>query len=81
MADHLMMPMNHGQPGGGLHGYRMGMNGGGGGGGGHQQHAGQQLAMRAVPNGQMLHYGGAQGSMEAMRQRQQAAMTAPGQHI
>ncbi|CAL8288132.1 unnamed protein product [Merluccius merluccius] len=71
MADHLMMPMNHGQPGGGLHGYRMGMNGG------HQQHAAQQ-GMRAMPNGQMMHYGGqTQASMEAaMRQRQ--AMAPPG---
>ncbi|KAG7282990.1 hypothetical protein CRUP_028507 [Coryphaenoides rupestris] len=72
MADHLMMPMNHGQPGGGLHGYRMGMSGG------HQQHAAAQQGMRAMPNGQMMHYGGqTQASMEAaMRQRQ--AMAPPG---
>uniref|UniRef100_A0A3B1J6X7 Cbp/p300-interacting transactivator, with Glu/Asp-rich carboxy-terminal domain, 4a n=1 Tax=Astyanax mexicanus TaxID=7994 RepID=A0A3B1J6X7_ASTMX len=62
MADHMMMPMNHGSAGG-LHGYRMGMNG-------HPQHAGQP-GLRAVPNGQMMHYSrGPQGSMEpAMRQR------------
>ncbi|KAM9723089.1 cbp/p300-interacting transactivator 4b [Menidia menidia] len=68
MADHLMMPMNHGSAGASLHGYRMGMNGGLQ--AGHQQHVGQQ-GMRALPNGQMMHYGGAQASMEsAMRQRQ-----------
>jgi len=72
MADHLMMTMNHGQPGGGLHGYRMGMSSG------HQQHAAAQQGMRAMPNGQMMHYGGqTQASMEAaMRQRQ--AMAPPG---
>uniref|UniRef100_A0A3B3ZA16 Uncharacterized protein n=1 Tax=Periophthalmus magnuspinnatus TaxID=409849 RepID=A0A3B3ZA16_9GOBI len=68
MADHLMMPMNHNSAGGGLHGYRMGMNGGLQ--AGHQQHANQQ-GMRPMPNGQMMHYGGGQANMEtAMRQRQ-----------
>lgn len=71
MADHLMMPMNHGSTGGGLHGYRMGMNGGLQ--AAHQQH-GPQPGMRALPNGQMMqHYGGGpqQANMEAaMRQRQ-----------
>ncbi|XP_028986123.1 cbp/p300-interacting transactivator 4b [Betta splendens] len=68
MADHLMMPMNHGSAGASLHGYRMGMNGGLQ--AGHQPHANQQ-AMRALPNGQMMHYGGGQANMEtAMRQRQ-----------
>ncbi|KAF0045603.1 hypothetical protein F2P81_002132 [Scophthalmus maximus] len=68
MADHLMMPMNHSSAGASLHGYRMGMNGGLQ--AGHQQHASQQ-GMRALPNGQMMHYGGAQANMEsAMRQRQ-----------
>uniref|UniRef100_A0A671WKN3 Cbp/p300-interacting transactivator, with Glu/Asp-rich carboxy-terminal domain, 4b n=1 Tax=Sparus aurata TaxID=8175 RepID=A0A671WKN3_SPAAU len=68
MADHLMMPMNHSSAGASLHSYRMGMNGGLQ--AGHQQHASQQ-GMRALPNGQMMHYGGAQANMEtAMRQRQ-----------
>uniref|UniRef100_A0A3P9LEM9 Cbp/p300-interacting transactivator, with Glu/Asp-rich carboxy-terminal domain, 4b n=1 Tax=Oryzias latipes TaxID=8090 RepID=A0A3P9LEM9_ORYLA len=68
MADHLMMPMNHSSAGASLHGYRMGMNGSLQ--AGHQQHANQQ-GMRAMPNGQMMHYGGAQANMEnAMRQRQ-----------
>uniref|UniRef100_A0AAQ4RH76 Uncharacterized protein n=2 Tax=Gasterosteus aculeatus aculeatus TaxID=481459 RepID=A0AAQ4RH76_GASAC len=68
MADHLMMPMNHSSAGASLHGYRMGMNGGLQ--AGHQPHANQQ-GMRALPNGQMMHYGGAQANMEtAMRQRQ-----------
>ncbi|KAK5861905.1 hypothetical protein PBY51_017343 [Eleginops maclovinus] len=68
MADHLMMPMNHNSAGASIHGYRMGMNGGLQ--AGHQQHANQQ-GMRAMPNGQMMHYGGAQANMEtAMRQRQ-----------
>ncbi|KAM8735379.1 cbp/p300-interacting transactivator 4b [Acanthopagrus schlegelii] len=68
MADHLMMPMNHSSAGASLHSYRMGMNGGLQ--AGHQQHANQQ-GMRALPNGQMMHYGGAQANMEtAMRQRQ-----------
>ncbi|TKS82350.1 Cbp/p300-interacting transactivator 3 [Collichthys lucidus] len=68
MADHLMMPMNHSSAGASLHGYRMGMNGGLQ--AGHQQHTNQQ-GMRALPNGQMMHYGGAQANMEtAMRQRQ-----------
>ncbi|XP_056157722.1 cbp/p300-interacting transactivator 4b [Lampris incognitus] len=68
MADHLMMPMNHGSAGSSLHGYRMGMNGGLQ--AGHQQHA-NQPGMRALPNGQMMHYGGGQANMEAaMRQRQ-----------
>ncbi|XP_061920350.1 cbp/p300-interacting transactivator 3-like [Entelurus aequoreus] len=67
MADHLMMPMNHGSAGASLHGYRMGMNGLQA---GHQPHGNQQ-AMRPLPGGQMMHYGGAQASMEtAMRQRQ-----------
>uniref|UniRef100_A0A8B9JV05 Cbp/p300-interacting transactivator, with Glu/Asp-rich carboxy-terminal domain, 4b n=1 Tax=Astyanax mexicanus TaxID=7994 RepID=A0A8B9JV05_ASTMX len=56
----MMMPMSHGQANGGLHGYRMGMN--------SQQH-GPQPGLRAMPNGQMMHYG-PQGAMEAnMRQR------------
>lgn len=60
MAEHMMMPMSHGQANGGLHGYRMGMN--------SQQH-GPQPGLRAMPNGQMMHYG-PQGAMEAnMRQR------------
>ncbi|KAM4736627.1 cbp/p300-interacting transactivator 4b [Anableps anableps] len=68
MADHMMMSMNHSSAGTGLHSYRMGMNGGLQ--AGHQQHANQQ-GMRALPNGQMMHYGGNQASMEAaMRQRQ-----------
>nr|ACA52075.1 Cbp/p300-interacting transactivator 3a [Oryzias melastigma] len=68
MADHLMVPMNHSSAGASLHGYRMGMNGSLQ--AGHQQHANQQ-GMRAMPNGQMMHYGGAQANMEnAMRQRQ-----------
>ncbi|KTG35498.1 hypothetical protein cypCar_00001377 [Cyprinus carpio] len=68
MAEHMMMPMNHGQGNGGLHGYRMGMNGGLQ--AGPQQHA-PQPGLRAMPNGQMMHYGaGPQGNMEAaMRQR------------
>uniref|UniRef100_M4AJ48 Cbp/p300-interacting transactivator, with Glu/Asp-rich carboxy-terminal domain, 4b n=1 Tax=Xiphophorus maculatus TaxID=8083 RepID=M4AJ48_XIPMA len=68
MGDHMMMSMNHSSAGTGLHGYRMGMNGGLQ--AGHQQHANQQ-GMRALPNGQMMHYGGNQASMEAaIRQRQ-----------
>ncbi|MBN3305198.1 CITE3 protein, partial [Amia calva] len=67
MADHLMMPMNHGSAGGGLHGYRMGMNGSLQ--AGPQQHT-QQPGLRSLPNGQMLHYGGGPQGMEAaMRQR------------
>ncbi|XP_051575629.1 cbp/p300-interacting transactivator 3-like [Myxocyprinus asiaticus] len=64
MAEHMMMPMNHGQGNGGLHGYRMGMNGG------PQQHT-TQPGLRAMPNGQIMHYGaGPQGNMETtMRQR------------
>lgn len=58
MADHMMMPMSHG--------FRMGVNG-------HPQHNGQhngQPGMRALPNGQVLHYGRSPQSMEAaMRQR------------
>ncbi|XP_036395638.1 cbp/p300-interacting transactivator 4b [Megalops cyprinoides] len=67
MAEHLMMSMNHGPSGGGLHAYRMGMNGMQG---APQQHA-PQPGMRGLPNGQMMHYGGGpQGGMEAaMRQR------------
>ncbi|XP_017576910.1 cbp/p300-interacting transactivator 4a [Pygocentrus nattereri] len=63
MADHMMMPMTHGSGGGGLHGFRMGMNG-------HPQHVGQP-GLRSLPNGQLMHYGrGLQGSMEApMRPR------------
>lgn len=79
MADHLMMPMNHGSAVGGLHGYRMGMNGGLQ--AGHQQH-GNQPGMRPMHNGQMMHYGGqAQANMEAaMRQRQgMVAMNGGGQ--
>uniref|UniRef100_A0A3P8WT15 Cbp/p300-interacting transactivator, with Glu/Asp-rich carboxy-terminal domain, 4b n=1 Tax=Cynoglossus semilaevis TaxID=244447 RepID=A0A3P8WT15_CYNSE len=68
MAEHLMIPMNHGSAGPGLHGYRMGMNGGLQ--AGHQQHANQQ-GMRAMPSGQMMHYSGAQANMEpTLRQRQ-----------
>ncbi|XP_065154521.1 cbp/p300-interacting transactivator 4b [Paramisgurnus dabryanus] len=68
MAEHMMMPMNHGQGNASLHGYRMGMNGGLQ--AGPQQH-GPQPGLRAMPNGQMMHYGaGPQGNMEAaMRQR------------
>ncbi|KAM9798476.1 cbp/p300-interacting transactivator 4b isoform 1-T1 [Neosynchiropus ocellatus] len=65
MADHLMMPMNHGSAGASLHGYRMGMNGLQA---GHQQHPNQQ-GMRSMPGGQMMHYGGPPANME-MRQRQ-----------
>uniref|UniRef100_A0A4W5L0Q7 Cbp/p300-interacting transactivator, with Glu/Asp-rich carboxy-terminal domain, 4b n=1 Tax=Hucho hucho TaxID=62062 RepID=A0A4W5L0Q7_9TELE len=72
MADHLMMPMNHSSAGGGLHGYRMGMNGGVQ--AGHQQHVVPQPGLRALPNGQMMHYSGGppqQATIEvAMRQRQ-----------
>ncbi|XP_061145280.1 cbp/p300-interacting transactivator 4b [Syngnathus typhle] len=73
MAEHLMMPINHGSAGTGLHAYRMGMNGLQA---GHPQH-GQQTAaaMRAMPGGQMMHYAGAQAGMD-MRQRQ--GMVAPG---
>ncbi|KAK1156748.1 cbp/p300-interacting transactivator 4b [Acipenser oxyrinchus oxyrinchus] len=69
MAEHMMMPMNHGSVGGGLHNYRMGMNGG------LQQtppqHHLQQAGLRNLPNPQMMHYGGgAPSNMEAaMRQR------------
>ncbi|XP_076827872.1 cbp/p300-interacting transactivator 4b [Brachyhypopomus gauderio] len=60
MAEHMMVPMNHGQPNAPLHGYRLGMNG--------QQHV-PQPNLRAMPGGQMMHYG-PQGAMEAtMRQR------------
>ncbi|CDQ80221.1 unnamed protein product [Oncorhynchus mykiss] len=72
MADHLIMPMNHSSAGGGLHSYRLGMNGGLQ--AGHQQHVVPQPGLRALPNGQMMHYGGGpqqQATMEvAMRQRQ-----------
>ncbi|XP_065146998.1 cbp/p300-interacting transactivator 4a [Paramisgurnus dabryanus] len=63
MAEHLMMPMTHGSAGGGLHGYRMGMNG--------ASPHGPQPGLRTLPNGQLLHYGrGPQSSMDAaMRQR------------
>lgn len=54
IAEHMMMPMSHGQANGNLHGYRMGMNG--------QQHA-PQPGLRAMPNGQMMHYGH-QGAMQ-----------------
>ncbi|TRZ03063.1 hypothetical protein DNTS_029868 [Danionella cerebrum] len=74
MAEHMMMPMNHGQGNGALHGYRMGMNGGLQ--AGPQQHA-PQPGMRAMPNGQMMHYGaGPQGNMEAAM-RQRANMVGP----
>jgi len=74
MAEHMMMPMNHGQGNGGLHGYRMGMNGGLQ--AGPQQHA-PQPGLRAMPNGQMMHYGaGPQGNMEAAM-RQRANMVGP----
>ncbi|XP_057691096.1 cbp/p300-interacting transactivator 4b [Corythoichthys intestinalis] len=72
MADHLMMPMNHGSAGASLHGYRMGMNGLQA---GHPPHGQQTSAMRAMPGSQMMHYGGAQAGME-MRQRQ--GMVPPG---
>ncbi|KAI7799309.1 cbp/p300-interacting transactivator 4a [Triplophysa rosa] len=63
MAEHMMMPMTHGSAGGGLHGYRMGMNG--------PSPHGPQAGLRTLPNGQLMHYGrGPQSSMEAaMRQR------------
>ncbi|KAL1259765.1 hypothetical protein QQF64_010342 [Cirrhinus molitorella] len=74
MAEHMMMPMNHGQGNGGLHAYRMGMNGGLQ--AGPQQHA-PQPGLRAMPNGQMMHYGaGPQGNMEAAM-RQRANMVGP----
>ncbi|MBN3290414.1 CITE3 protein, partial [Polypterus senegalus] len=68
MADHLMMPVNHGSGGGGLHGYRMGMNPGMQ---GPPQHHPQQVGLRGVPTGQMMHYNGSPtGAMESvMRQR------------
>ncbi|XP_026865585.2 cbp/p300-interacting transactivator 4a [Electrophorus electricus] len=61
MADHMMMPMTHGSAGGGLHSYRMGMNG-------LPQH---QPALRGLPTGQLPHYGRVQhGPIEVgMRQR------------
>ncbi|KAM6958692.1 cbp/p300-interacting transactivator 4a [Aplochiton taeniatus] len=64
MAEHMMMPMSHASAGGGMHGYRMGMNG-------PPQHGGAQPGLRSLPNGQVMHYGRApQSSMEAaMRQR------------
>uniref|UniRef100_A0A3B3QEB8 Cbp/p300-interacting transactivator, with Glu/Asp-rich carboxy-terminal domain, 4a n=1 Tax=Paramormyrops kingsleyae TaxID=1676925 RepID=A0A3B3QEB8_9TELE len=60
MADHMMMSMNHG--------FRMGMSGGLQ--TGPQQH-GPQAAMRGMPAGQMMHYGGgSQGGMDGgMRPR------------
>ncbi|XP_048881861.1 cbp/p300-interacting transactivator 4b [Brienomyrus brachyistius] len=60
MADHMMMSMNHG--------FRMGMSGGLQ--TGPQQH-GPQAAMRGMPTGQMMHYGGgSQGGMDGgMRPR------------
>ncbi|XDV34413.1 hypothetical protein PO909_004573 [Leuciscus waleckii] len=63
MAEHMMMPMTHGSAGGGLHGYRMGMNG--------PSVHGHQPSLRTLPNGQLMHYSrGPQSSMEAaMRQR------------
>ncbi|XP_051991320.1 cbp/p300-interacting transactivator 3-like [Xyrauchen texanus] len=63
MAEHMMMPLNHSSAGGGLHGYRMGMNG-------PSPHV-PQPGLRTLPNGQLMHYGrGPQSSMEAaMRQR------------
>uniref|UniRef100_A0A8C2JF27 Cbp/p300-interacting transactivator, with Glu/Asp-rich carboxy-terminal domain, 4a n=1 Tax=Cyprinus carpio TaxID=7962 RepID=A0A8C2JF27_CYPCA len=63
MAEHMMMPMTHGSAGGGLHGYRMGING--------PSPHGHQPGLRTLPNGQLVHYGrGPQSSMEApMRQR------------
>uniref|UniRef100_G3NYD5 Cbp/p300-interacting transactivator, with Glu/Asp-rich carboxy-terminal domain, 4a n=1 Tax=Gasterosteus aculeatus TaxID=69293 RepID=G3NYD5_GASAC len=62
MAEHMMMPMTHG--------FRMGMNG-------PPQHNGQP-GLRALPNGQVMHYGrNPQNNMEAaMRQRQ--GMVGPG---
>lgn len=74
MAEHMMMPMNHSQGNGGLHGYRIGMNGGLQ--AGPQQHA-PQPGLRAMPNGQMMHYGaGPQGNLEAAM-RQRANMVGP----
>ncbi|KAF3833590.1 hypothetical protein F7725_024794 [Dissostichus mawsoni] len=62
MAEHMMMPMQHG--------FRMGMNG-------PPQHQGQP-GLRTMHNGQVMHYGrNPQSNMEAaMRQRQ--AMVGPG---
>ncbi|KPP64659.1 Cbp/p300-interacting transactivator with Glu/Asp-rich carboxy-terminal domain 3a-like [Scleropages formosus] len=55
MADHLMIPMNHG--------FRMGMNGSLQ---GSPQHHVPQAAMHAMSNSQMMHYGGGpQGGLEA----------------
>ncbi|XP_028836492.1 cbp/p300-interacting transactivator 4b [Denticeps clupeoides] len=78
MAEHMIMPMAHGSSNGGLHGYRMGMNGGLQ--VGSQQHV-PQPGMRALANGQMIHYGGgAQANMEAtMRQRPNMVGTMNGQ--
>lgn len=75
MAEHMMMSMNHGGAGGGLHGYRMGMSGGLQ--GGPQQHAGP-AGLRSFPNGQMMHYGGGgpQGGMEAGMRPRPAPMAA-----
>ncbi|XP_030644523.1 cbp/p300-interacting transactivator 4a [Chanos chanos] len=57
MADHMMMPMTHASTGGGLHGFRMGMNG-------PPQHP-PQPSLRSLPNGQVMHYTrGPQNSME-----------------
>ncbi|KAG5271445.1 hypothetical protein AALO_G00179850 [Alosa alosa] len=65
----MMMPMTHSASNGAIHGYRVGMNGSLQP-GPQPQHAGQP-SMRALPNGQMMHYGGGpQANMEAaIRQR------------
>ncbi|XP_062395265.1 cbp/p300-interacting transactivator 4b [Sardina pilchardus] len=65
----MMMPMTHSASNGAIHGYRMGMNGSLQP-GPQPQHA-VQPGMRALPNGQMMHYGGGpQANMEAaIRQR------------
>lgn len=68
----MMMPMPHGPAGGGLHGYRMGMNG-------PPQHQ-PQPGLRGLPNGQMMPYGrGPQSSMEVMRPRPGMAAVMNGQ--
>ncbi|XP_026156235.1 cbp/p300-interacting transactivator 4a isoform X1 [Mastacembelus armatus] len=62
MAEHMMMPMNHG--------FRMGMNG-------PPQHNGQP-GLRTLPNGQVMHYGrNPQNNMEAAM-RQRPSMVGPG---
>ena len=74
----MMMPMPHGASNGAIHGYRMGMNASLQ--PGPQQHAGQP-GLRALPNGQMMHYaGGPQANMEAaIRQRPNLVVAMNGQ--